>query len=567
MLFSVGNNNVDALDLAKAIAKGRTDPVFFGEYFLGLKFHPAQKIWLWATTRTQILKAWDLARQCGIPLMSLEMIENHPFLKNILCPSNRFGKTFVTAVKHIWYCFYKIGISGNPDYVNDMRYATLNISPHSLQVDAAYRYIVDIFQDKLIYLWEGQRTRNICRIKPFLHDHKQVKREIHFQNNTMIKGVPTGEDQASSLAGTQFFYISYDEAPQSLHLREELPAKIQSRLIDSGGPLDIIGTPEVDKPSHAYYQRIVRYGLKLEEGFFTLGGKLQDNIFIGAEEKNRTLEAIKQTDKNKYRQVAFGEFITTGSKMFDSVIIARMYDKVAPLMIGEPGHDYIMGVDWGFADTGDPTVIKIIDFTEMRDKKDSDTVGYTYYRRVYSEEIKGGNPYDVFAKIRMLQEMFNDCRIIHDSSSLGGVIIKKMLTQLNVRHLIDFSFNGSKDEMLFMLVLAMSYGRKPVQDENGKVTEQEENFGKLRGFVDGQEEEELGNYRIDDKKIKQDHVMSLGMPIWWLERKYAGHKTKVFNLNLLANKPEQILTIPEKKVGDNNGAFRVSTFKIKERLL
>ena len=37
--------------------------------------------------------------------------------------------------------------------------------------------------------------------------------------------------------------------------------------------------------------------------------------------------------------------------------------------------------------------------------------------------------------------------------------------------------------------------------------------------------------------------MAFGMPIWYLERKYAGQRTKVWDLNLLASKPEDILKV------------------------
>lgn len=554
------------LDQTRAIAYGKKDPVYFGEYFLGLHFHDRQKIWLWLTTKTQIDKAIELALKVGVVLPPAEKLHAHPFLKNILSPSNRFGKTFVTAVKHSWYNFYKIGVSGPPEFVKDIRYSTLNISPHSLQVDAAYRYIVDIFQDKLIYNWQNEngeivKMRNTCRIKNFLADHKQVKREIHFANNAIIKGVPTGEDQASSLAGTQFFYISYDEAPQSLHLREELPAKIQSRLIDSGGPLDIIGTPEVDKPSHAYYHRITKQGLNLDEGFFTLTGALYDNIFIGDNEKKTVLESIKQTDPEKYRQVAFGDFITSGAKLFDNVTIAQLWDNSLKIPVGIPGNDYIIGVDWGFSDTGDPTVFYVIDYTALRDKDNSDEENKIYYKVVFREAIKGGDPYAVLARLRILQQDFNDARIIHDSSSMGGVIIKKMLREMNVRHIYDFSFSRNpKDEMLFLLVRAMNYGRQMKRQEDGTIAELNKNFGKIRSYLIPELEEQTGNYKTDDNKIEQDDVMAFGMPIWFLERKYAGHKTKVFDLNMLASKPEQILRVAEKGVNTNS-------FTIKERII
>jgi len=550
-----------AKSLAAAVAKGRNDPVFFGEYFLGLHFHDRQKIWLWLTTKTQIERGYNLAISIALPIVSLDELLEHKFLKNILAPGNRFGKTFVTSVKHIWYNFYKIGCSGPPEYVHDIRYSTLNISPHSMQVDAAYRYIVDIFNDKLIYDWEGKKVRNICKIKSFLVDHKTVKREIIFSNNSTIKGVPTGEDQASSLAGTQFFYISYDEAPQSLHLREELPAKIQSRLLDTGGPMDIIGTPEVDKPSHTYYQRIVKYGMKLQKGFFTMIGGISNNIFIGDEEKNSILDSIKQTDKEKYRQVAFGDFVSSGAKLFPTPAIEQIWEEYNPIEMGIPGHQYIIGVDWGFADTGDPSVFYVVDITELfnylNKKPPLDGV---HYRVAYHESVKGASPYAALARLKVMQMDFNDAVIIHDSSSMGGIIISKMLHEMKVRHLHDFSISKSpKDEMLFFMILCLTFGRKPKTEEDGKVTELAKIFGKLRSFIIADLEEQLGNYRVEDTKLVQDEVMALGLIIWYCEKKIAKHRTKVFDINMLATTSKDVLKISgEKEIAEK-------TFTLTER--
>lgn len=542
---------LDAVEVAQAVARGRKDPVFFGEYFLGVKFHNLQKIWIWLTTKTNIERAYTLILQEKRESPCLEDLLVHPFLKNILAPGNRFGKTFVTAVKHIWYNYYKIGVTGDPDYIKDIRYATLNISPHSMQVEAAYRYIVDIFQDNFIYIdpITNKKVRNFCRIKSFLIDHRQTKREIVFANNSTVKGMPTGEDQASSLAGTQYFYISYDEAPQSLHLEEELAAKIQSRLIDSGGPLDIIGTPEVDKPSHTYYHRIVKNGLTLKDGFFTLLGGLVNNTFLDNDLKKAALESIKQTNPEKYRQVAFGDFIITGAKMFDSTAINRLWQGDYGLPRGIPGRKYIVAADWGFSDTGDPTVFYVVDYTKLMeclDKKIKEPTEPIYFI-VYNESIKGGSPYDVIARARILQEDFNDAIFIHDSSSMGGVIIKKMLRELSMRHQYDFSANGEKDEMLFLLSRAVNYRRRTTRKEDGSLVEENPDFGKVRSYLIKNLEEQLGNYRIDDKKIEQDEVFSLGMAIWYLEKKLANHITKVFELNLLARDSEEVLKIPGEK--------------------
>ena len=543
---------IDSLPVAQAIARGRKDPVFFAEYFLGVYLHDKQKIWLWITTKTQVERGHKLSVEIGMPIAPLEDLLKHPFLKNILAPGNRFGKTVVTAIKHLWYNFYKIGAHGDPDQIMDVRYTTLNISPHSLQVDAAYNYVVDIFADRFLFNdpITGERRRNNCKIKNFLVDHRQTKRELVFANNSKIKGMPTGEDQASGIAGTNYFYISYDECPQSLHLQEELAGKIQSRLIDTGGPLDLIGTPEVDKPSHTYYHRIVKQGLTLDKGFFTVLGGLVSNTFLGKAEKESALESIRQTSPEKYRQVAFGDFIIAGSKMFDTGSISMLWKGETALPMGIAGRRYMLSADWGFSDTGDPTVFYVVDFTELLKCIDLKikNPNHPIYFVVYRESIKGGSPYDVLARARVLQDSFNDADFIHDSSSMGGVMIKKMLRELNVRHLHDFGMLRSpKDEMLFLLSRAMNYGRKTIVLEDGKIEEANESFGKIRSYHIPELEEQMGNYRMDDKKLEQDEIMSLGMNIWFLEKKLSQHVTKVFELNIFANDPEDILRIPGEK--------------------
>lgn len=544
-----------AFDLARIIAEGRTDPVIFGEKLLGLKFHAKQKIWLWLTTKTRIDYAVELARAIKYQLPGTEAeLLNHNFLKNILSPSNRFGKTFITAVKHVWYCFYKIGVTGDPKDVAVSRYQTLNLSPHSMQVDALYRYIVDFFSGTFLYEWpegSGTKVRNNCLIKEFLLEKLETKRQIMFANSSMVKGAPTGDDQASSIAGTNFSYVSYDEAPQSIHLRSELPAKIQSRLIDSGGPLDVIGTPEVDKPSHQYYSRIVKEGLKLKNDWFTLLGSLDENSFINEEKKEKSLQSIKSTDPEKYRQVRFGEFISSGNKLFPQNVIEKLWQGTP--MSAQYGKKYLMISDWGFSDTGDPTVIYIFDYTELvMDKSDFiREVGPHRIPRafvVFHERIKGGSPYEALARVRLLQEEYNDCIFLHDASSMGGVMIKKMLRELGVRHLIDFVTDpSSKEEMLFLTARALSFGRKTSRDDEGRVVEKIEDFGKIRSFLIPELEEQIGTYRIDDKKIEQDEVMAFCMGVWYIEKKLVKQRVPVYNLNILATKPEDIIKVPNTK--------------------
>lgn len=573
-------------EFIEMVKRGRVDPVQFASECLGIKLHDGQKVWLWMTTKTRPDLALEAATRLGVLRENMKELKmpdaasafeavremNPDMSRNILVPSNRWGKTFVTTVKHLWYCYYKKGVRGTPRHIASTRCGTLNLSPHSKQCDAGYQYVLDILSSQLVYVVDGASYKNECRIGEFFKSASVQKREITFANGTTYRAVPTGEDQASSLAGTPYLYISYDECAQSLHLKEELPAKVMSRLIDFGGPLDLVSTPEVDKPSHQYFSHVAKLGLKGEEGWFTMVGKITDNNFLGAAERDRTLASIKATDPAKYRQVAFGDFVTTGKKMFDTLLVERLWDghSMPPVM---HEHKYLLVADWGFADTGDPTVFYVIDYTDAAKwsalPPASRPARMPRYRVAFRESIRGGSPFAVLARARMLQRDWNGAKFIHDASALGGTIIKKMLKEMEMHDLIDFSASGgNKMDMLFCLLVVLSDGRRVTVDEEGKVIDENPDFGRLRSFYIPELESQAGNYQynpdkgVSDRKIEQDDIMALGMGTWWLERKVVKAKITKIEFNPLADTLDKVfapvangeqitvrdLAIPEKRI-------------------
>ena len=69
------------VDLKAEWLKMRSDPVYFAQKLLPSPPHPGQERWL---------------RNATQPV-------------NVLVPGNRFGKSYVIAMRHIWHCFFKIG--------------------------------------------------------------------------------------------------------------------------------------------------------------------------------------------------------------------------------------------------------------------------------------------------------------------------------------------------------------------------------------------------------------------------------------------------------------------------
>lgn len=558
----------------RKIRAGRSDPVYFTEVVLGVPLHDGQKVWLWVTTRTCLDKAFELGLSMGIFRDRAHfdsLISKTNGLKNILQPSNRWGKTVVTSCKHIWYCFYKIGARGTWEQVAKLECGTLNLSPHSNQAEAGFELVENILKSQMLYVLDGVSNHNVCLIPDFLVSSVKQSRQHNFKNGTNYKAVPTGEDQASSLAGTPRLYISYDECAQSLHLKEELPAKIMSRLIDFGGPLDLISTPETDKPSQQYFFHLCKKGLKGEEGWYTQLGKITDNVFLGAEERDKVLAEILATDPAKYRQVAFGEFVSTGKKMFEAVVIERLWDKfgVDPAtLIPIHGHQYLVWADWGFSDTGDPTVFYIIDYTQPkefvlgRDKP--------RYRVAYREAHRGASPFEMIVRARVLCREWNGAKFGHDASAMGGVMLKKMMMETGMRAVDVIDFNGSggnKADMLFAFIVAITDGRAPRVEADGKVTETKPDFGRVRSFHIPELEAQMGNYQynpekgVSDKRLEQDDIMCLGMAIWWLEKKWCRMGVKAVSFNPFAPTADKIAdpkkarpilvpstTVPERRI-------------------
>lgn len=513
------------LELLELNIAGREDITVFAEKILGVPLNSFQRNFLIRTTTPRA--CW--AEKFGIVT---EQTDGMIFGKNIACPSNQVGKTVLTAIKHIWFNYYKIGLDLDGVLMDKAYYATLNISPHSRQVKQCYQYVKEILEGRFIFEINGKKQINKLSplIQNFLVGDNSNLGEMRFANHSIFYTVPVGQDQASSLAGGQFGYISYDECAQSLHLQNELGAKILSRLIKYGVSLDLISTPEVDSPSHQYYMHLVKAGLAYKEGWWAATGKLDDNIFISAAQRERIKADLLSTDKKKYRQVVFGEFVTGGKKFFEPAEIEQMWQLMSKTSC-QKGKKYLLISDWGMSDTGDESVFMVLDYTNW-------IVGGKIHI-VNHEKIKGGSPQMQFALLRTLYDSYtweeDDGRqvfpmFVMDANALGGVVIKKLLISLKPR-----GFDIEKDEALFILKKELSLGREYTESEvDGSIIEKNADFGSVRSYYIEELSEQMGNYHLEDKKLTQDFVMTLMMGIATLVKKVP-KKNATININPLAS--------------------------------
>lgn len=522
------------LEYLEMEARGREDICYFSEHLLGVPLNPYQKKWLTRTTTPRQL--WQEKFGDDIDMD----IGGFLFGSNISAIGNQSGKTVGIAIKHIWMNKYKIGMNLGSDLIDKAYYATLNISPHSRQTKAAYNHVKDILSGQFLIDENGKKRLNELHplMENFFVGENVNLGELRFANKSIMYSVPTGADQASSLAGAQFAFISYDECSQSLHLKEELGAKILSRLIKYGVCLDLIATPEVDSPSHQYYLHIVRKGEKGKDGWWALTGMgMDDNIFIPKEQRERAKASLLATDKKKYRQVVKGEFITSGKRFFDSSEIENMW-RLPNKRDCVNGHKYLLSADWGMSDTGDLSVFMVFDYT-------------TYHmdgkiHLVNHESIRGGTPQMQFSLLRTLYEQYTWCEedgvtvhkptFVMDAEALGGVVIKKLLVSLHPK-----AYDIDKEIGLFETKRLMSTNREYSEsDIDGSIIEKNPNFGSVYSYFIDELNDQLGIYHVDDAKIDTDFVMCFMMGVSYIGKKFKKERGKTISLNPLAGYNSQM---------------------------
>lgn len=515
------------VEMIESERRGREDIIYFSEELLGVPLNDYQRIWLKRTTTPR--SKW--AEVFGDVI---EDIKGFLFGSNISSIGNQSGKTVGIAIKHIWFNKYKIGMDLDGTLINQAYYATLNISPHSRQTKACYQHVKDILSGQFIIDEEGKKRLNVLSplMRDFIVGDNVNLGEIRFANKSVMYSVPTGQDQASSLAGAQFGYISYDECSQSLHLKEELGAKILSRLIKYGSCLDLIATPEVDSPSHQFYLHIVRMGLRGKEGWWALTNMgMDNNRFISKEQRERAKATLLATDKKRYRQVVKGEFITSGKRFFDSNEIENLW-KLSGKVDCHRGGKYLLVADFGMADTGDLSVFMVLDYTNFHIDGKIDVVNH--------ESVQGGSPQMQFALLRTLYDQYTwydeDGTTAHfptflmDAESLGGVVIKKLLVLLKPR-----SFEIDKDEALVLTKGAMSKGRDYIESEvDGAIIEKNPDYGIIRSYYIEELNEQAGMFHIEDKKLTTDFIITFVMGVSYIVKRMPKIDAKKIILNPLA---------------------------------
>lgn len=326
--------------------RGRRDPVYFINEFLGIPLHEGQIRYL--SEAVKAIKSEVLVR------------------KFILSCANRWGKSTMIACLQLWYLFYKFGIRTNSAREwFDIEYRTANIAPYSSLTEPVFKAMKAIMTSTYpVPNNEGRLLTNKCQIEGFFLPDRTLNTppyKLFFANNSYIEHLSLQGGKGDNLQGKPYGIITYDEASRSDHLQVEIDNSILGRLLDWTAPLHLLSTPDSDSASLLYYKQLYDEGLVGLNSSYTQTGEIYENTFFTSNQIKEQEQMVSGSPLKD--QMLKGEFIFGSNNLFygQDIIDAMDSDLDSGIRYQE-GHKYATGVDTAIG--SDEMVYSVLDYTQ-----------------------------------------------------------------------------------------------------------------------------------------------------------------------------------------------------------
>lgn len=448
------------------------DSVLFLNVLSPKKPHPGQIVWLRSSTQ---------------PI-------------NVLVPGNRWGKSTVIAMKHIWKCVFKVGQT-REQRLNGDGYETISVAHSADQAEIVFREAKRLLMSKTL-----RPLVKTFRSSPFPH--------IVFTNGSVMH-CRSAHDDGKYIDGHRYQYLSIDEAGWITNLRFLMNGVILLRLA-GGGEIDLIGTPKGYNDLYFYFER----GQRKVKGYYSQRGSIYDNPYL-PEEDIKMRDALLATGSAKLREQAlYGEFVDFTGLAFTRDQRDNAFDpSLREHTPREEGHKYV--VAWDLGRTTDYTVGTVLDVT-MKPWK---MVSYTRLNRVAWEAI--------YETIRSKAIEYGVRFSYIDATGPQGDVIEEELTK---RGITVYGYKSSTKSLKIDLINTLQNGLdedrdvieyvevidpetdmprlEPIMRAPGDVNKAGKPWGVVRLPCIPQLMDEMGIYSLDDKDIPfTDSVMSLALAV------------------------------------------------------
>ncbi|MCP4567100.1 MAG: hypothetical protein GY841_05930 [FCB group bacterium] len=409
------------------------DPVYFSKAVLNISPHPGQALWLANSTRPE----------------------------NLLATGNRWGKSFIQAIKIIHRSLFRIR---SLKYDTDPRYNIVAASITQDQANIIFNAVVRIIR------------RNTILFPLVISIKRTPYPEIVFETGAVVTARTT-QNRGHYLLGHDYDFFSFDEAAFETDPEYLINDVIMMRLADRNGRLDLISTPN---GKNWFYHRMLELQKDTNRGYVQSGDS-RDNPYIS----RRALQ-LRETNlpPDRVAQNIAGQFIDSDRSIFSTADIDRALGQ-RTLEKPQKNRLYISG--WDLARKQTHTVGMTFDVTEKP------------YRMVAFRRFNNRDWSDAIATIRQVQTEYKSVLVL-DATGLGDVVVGN-LADLNP---IGVIFTPrQKGELLSNLLLLHNRGEIVYQD-----VIQNEDGNRVWNL-----EREMREINWDNNN-KYDAVMAMALAVW-----------------------------------------------------
>lgn len=416
--------------------RGLIDPAYFARRVLGVELHEGQKTWLANSWRRE----------------------------NLLVTGNRWGKSFVSAVKLIHHAVYRL---------------------RSTKYDRCPQYravVASITQDQANLVFN--QMRRLVRRAPVIEAlvEESVRTpfpRICFGNGASIEARST-QNRGEYLLGNDYDLFIFDEVAFETDPEYVVEEVILMRLADRDGRLDLVSTPN---GKNWFYRRACEISERKRQGYF-LSGDSRQNTFIS---RSFLDERVRYFSESRVQQNIMGQFVDSGGEILKGAYIdaalTRFRSPQPP--VPETAPVYISG--WDLA------------------RKRTATVGITIElchgqaRVVALERFRMFDWVTVVEQIKARQRRYPG-RLVVDATGLGDVVAEQLI---EFRPQTVIFTAAVKAELLTNVEL--THARGEIAYERYELPD---GPGRIWAF-----EDELRSARWDDNN-ECDALMALALALW-----------------------------------------------------
>jgi hypothetical protein len=416
---------------------------------------------------------------------------------NVLVPGNRFGKSTVTAIRHLWFAMTKFVPKGRVLIETaEKPYSTISLAYSAEQAKIVFEMIRFIASSELF--------------EPFVKDIKESPYPTIRLFNDSVINVRSAHDGGKYVDGFEYRYMSLDEAGYIDDLKSLVNGVMIMRLA-GGGILDMLGTPKGITSNGLYWY--ASRALASAPRYYGMRGSIYDNPFLPEDDIRMRDRLIGSSDPKKRRQVIYGDFVDYSGLAFSHDARENMFRPEMPVHEDYlEDHTYVQA--WDLGRQTDFTVGFTLDITTEPWR----SVDFQRLNKVPWESI-----YDLI-KAKAV-EYHVDFPRIDATGPQGDVIEEELYKRERPVEPYRMSSLAKKLDLINTMQTVMDWDRKQVGeyelvDENGfrqiePIMEEPDpgvdQWGLVRVPPIPVVIDEFGVYRHDDKKLTQDCVIALAM--------------------------------------------------------